>query len=125
VRFDASGAGAVPAHIATIPGRQVRVETTVVTQGMLVRTADLERICERRDPRAVEYACFLLHSSKGDAALAAFRAIEGMFDDPAVRATQRETAECVREVALAAYDLQLARRIEEAIEKCWPPPAES
>ncbi len=58
-----------------------------VTEGMEVRTADLyapllERICAHRDPRAVEFACFLLHSSKADPELAAFRAIDGMFDDP-------------------------------------------
>lgn len=95
------------------------VELTTVTEGMIVRTADLERLCERRDPRAVEFACFLLHSSKGDAGLAAYRAIDGMFDDPNVRAIQRETAECVREVALAALDLKLSLGIEHAIARCW------
>lgn len=58
------------------------MEITKVTEGMEVRTADLERICAHRDPRAVEFACFLLHSSKADPELAAFRAIDGMFDDP-------------------------------------------
>ncbi len=94
-------------------------EFTTVTQRMIVRTADLERLCERRDPRAVEFACFLLHSSKGDPGLAAYRAIDGMFDDPNVRAIQRETAECVREVALAALDLKLSQGIEQAIARCW------
>lgn len=95
------------------------METTTVTPGMEVRTADLARLCDERDPRAVEFACFLLHSSKGDAPLAAYRAIDGMFDDPAVRAMQRETAECVREVALLARHLELTRAIEGAIRKCW------
>lgn len=95
------------------------MELTTVTEGMIVRTADLERLCEQRDPRALEFACFLLHSSKGDPSLAAFRAIDGMFDDPNVRAVQRETAECVREVALAALDLKLAQAIEQAIARCW------
>ena len=94
--------------------------TTLVTGGMTVRTSDLERLCERYDPRCVEFACFLLHSSKADPALAAYRAIDGMFDDPAIRAMQRETAECVREVALAALDLKLSDGIEQAIRKCWP-----
>ncbi|MDP9381278.1 MAG: hypothetical protein M3Q29_14245 [Chloroflexota bacterium] len=97
-------------------------ETTTITQGMVVRTVDLERLCQEHDPRAVEFACFLLHSSKGDAALAAYRAIDGMFDDPAMRMMQRETAECVREVALAAQHLHLTNRIEQAIEKCWSRP---
>lgn len=96
------------------------MDTTRVTEGMEVRTADLEALCAPRDPRAVEFACFLLHSSRGDAQLAAHRAINGMFDDPSVRAIQRETAEAVREVALAALDLRLARGIEISIAACWP-----
>lgn len=96
------------------------MDTTVVTKDMIVRTADLERLCAERDPRSVEFACFLLHSSGGDAQLAIFRAIDGMFDDPNVRVIQKETAECVRAVALAALDLQLEGRIASAIAKCWP-----
>lgn len=93
---------------------------TKITEGVVVRTVDLERLCELRDPRCVEFACFLLHSSNGDAKLAIYRAIDGMFDDPNVRATQEETAECVRAVALAALDLQLSERVESAKVECWP-----
>jgi hypothetical protein len=95
------------------------MEITKVTEGMEVRTADLERICAHSDSRAVEFACFLLHSSKADPELAAFRAIDGMFEDPPVRAIQRDTAEAVREVALAAMDLRLARHIELSIARSW------
>ncbi len=95
------------------------MEITKVTEGMEVRTADLERICTHRDPRAVEFACFLLHSSNADPELAAFRAIDGMFEDPPVRAVQRDTADAVREVALAALDLRLARHIEQCIARSW------
>ena len=93
------------------------MEITKVTEGMEVRTADLERICAHRDPRAVEFACFLLHSSGGDARLAAFRAADGMFDDPKVRRMQLETAECVRRVALLAYDLELSGAVEASVAK--------
>jgi len=95
------------------------MEITRVTEGMEVRTADLERICTHRDPRAVELACFLLHSSNADPELAAFRAIDGMFEDSPVRAVQRDTADAVREVALAALDLRLARHIEQCIARSW------
>ena len=96
------------------------METTKVTEGVVVRTVDLERLCEERDARSLEYACFLLHSSGGDAGLAIHRAIDGMFDDPAMRAMQKDTAECVRAVALAALDLQLEQRMQESMAKCWP-----
>jgi hypothetical protein len=98
----------------------VEADMTLVTDGMTVRTADLERLCRERDPRCVEFACFLLHSSGGDAELAAHRAIDGLFDDPPIRAMQRETALCVRDVAVAALDLRVTEAIERSIRKCWP-----
>ncbi len=93
------------------------METTSVTEGMEVRTSDLERLCEQHDPRCVEFACFLLNSSKGDAPLAAYRAVDGMFDDPNMRQMQLETAECVRLVALASYELKLSQDVADSVEK--------
>lgn len=95
------------------------METTLVTEGLTVRTADLERLCEQHDPRGVEFGCFLLHSSKGDAALAIHRAIEGMFGDPAMRAMQEETAECIRAVAVSALDLRLEQHLRREMERLW------
>lgn len=93
------------------------MDTTRVTRDLLVRTADLERLCEEHDPRCVEFACFLLNGSNGDAALAAYRAADGLFDDPNMRAMQLETAECVRRVALTAYDLRLSEEVAASVEK--------
>jgi len=95
------------------------IEVTMVTPGLDVPTTMLENLCVERDPRCVEFGCFLLHSSQGDAELAIHRAIDGMFDDPNVRAVQAETAECIRAVAVAAMDLRLGRHVRGEIEKHW------
>ena len=42
-----------------------------------------------------------------------------MFDDPAIRAMQEETAQCIREIAVAALDWQLSRHIQSEKERLW------
>lgn len=90
----------------------MELETTKIADDMHVPVQVLEALCERYDRRSMEFACFMLHSSRGSAELAIHRVLDGMFEDENVQAVQEETAQCVRAVALAAYDYKLSQLIE-------------
>lgn len=93
------------------------METTKIAEGMYLPVSELERLCECYDRRSLEFACFMLHSSRGNAELAIRRVLDGMFEDENVQAVQEETAHCVRAVAVAAYDYALSKEIESAAAK--------